>query len=191
MWLASKLRRRPFTPAPTNHYVLIWSHVTCYIKGKIIAFHTRYERWRRSVDIRAGKWQFFSLQLVFWIPTVTSRRLDFRPCKQAEFSLCLSQHAVFLKRRSWGVRPCSTTCFDECGVSKRLQLLIVFKQSLKWIWRSWDNFTARSKVDLCSFLVSFDTLSFSFFQKGHKSCRGINKFCIGLSLLLHAFLVWI
>ena len=193
MWLVNKLRRRPFTPTPTNHCVLIWSHATCYIIGKIIALHTRYERWRRSVQLRrVGKWYFSPYHWFSGIPTVTSRELYFRSWKQAECSLFVGVKVpLIFKRRSWGIRPCSTTCFDERGVSKRLQLLLVFKQSLKWILRNWDNFTTRSKVDLCSFLVSFDTLSFSFFQKGHKSCKGINKFSIGVSLLLHAFLVWI
>ena len=47
------------------------------------------------MDIRGGKWHFSPYNWFSWIPTVTSRRLDLTPCKQVEFSLCLSQHAGF------------------------------------------------------------------------------------------------
>lgn len=192
MWLVNKLRRRAFTPTPTNHCVLIWSHATCYITGKIIVLHTRYERWRRSVDFRVGKWYFSPYHWFSGIPTVTSRELYFRSWKQAECSLFVGVKVrLFSKEDLEGfVRVLPRALMSEVFQSV-CNCFLSSKQSLKWILRNWDNFTTRSKVDLCSFLVSLGTLSFSFFQKGHKSCRGINKFSIGLSLLLHAFLVWI
>lgn len=111
-----------------------WSHVTCYMKSKIVVSHTRYERWRRSVEFSAGE-RYFSLHHWFpWIPTVTSRELYFRSWKASWMqSFCLSQSAVLSKEDLWDSSICSTTCFDEWGVSKRLQLLLVFKQSFKWM----------------------------------------------------------
>ena len=100
MWLVKKLRRRLFTPASTNHCVLIWSHATCYIKGKIIALHTRYERWRRSGQLRrAGKWYFSTYYWFSGIPTVTSRELYFRSWKQAECSLFVSVKVPFFQKK--------------------------------------------------------------------------------------------